>query len=187
MLLISGHNDSVALYEANSIRGPGWDLALKTDAEENTQRLAAEEIINHPLFTKAYDYDYALIKLSKRLNLADVDVTPICLPPATTYDSFGLDGIKLTVAGWGLADEKAKASTRLLQKLDISYIPYETCKGEMYTKSMTRRMFCAGHLEGERDACSGDSGGPLVHQVASKQFWQMGVVSWGKLREDFFI
>ncbi|CAL8129048.1 unnamed protein product [Orchesella dallaii] len=177
MTVMAGGRD-VALGLEGSIRGPGWDAAKKSDADEGSIRLEAEEIINHPLFTEAYNFDYALIKLKKKVNLADSDLTPVCLPPATTYDSFNLEKKISTVAGWGLADEKAKGSTRVLQKLDVPYIKWPLCK-KFFPKYLTDRMICAGFTEGVKDACSGDSGGPLVHQLPNKQFWQVGIVSWG--------
>ncbi|CAL8129091.1 unnamed protein product [Orchesella dallaii] len=177
MLMLAGAQN-VELGQAGSIRGPGWEAAKKTDEDEATIRLEAEEIIYHPLFNVKYNYDYALIRLKKKVDLGDSDITPVCLPPANTFDEFGLDGKNFTVAGWGFADEKAKGSTRLLQKLDMPYIDWPTCK-TFYVKHLTERMICAGFLDGIKDACTGDSGGPLVHQLENKQFWQMGVVSWG--------
>ena len=40
-------------------------------------------------------------------------------------------------------------------------------------------MFCAGHREGEIDACKGDSGGPFVCNQADGRFDLIGVISWG--------
>ncbi|ODM92213.1 Coagulation factor X, partial [Orchesella cincta] len=170
----------VELGEKGSTRGPGWDEAKKSDDDENTLRFEVEEVIMHPLFTKLYDYDFALLRLKGKVDIADSDSpTPICLPPVNTLDSFNLDGKQLTVSGWGLADENAKGSTRLLQKLDVPYISSSQCSS-FYKNLITERMMCSGFEDGEQDACTGDSGGPLIHQVESKQWWQMGVVSFGE-------
>ncbi|CAL8129049.1 unnamed protein product [Orchesella dallaii] len=171
---------NVTLGQKGSTRGPGWDAVKKTDADEKTLRFEVEELIMHPLFTKLYDYDFALLRLKKKIKLDESDSpTPICLPPANTFESFDLKGKILTVSGWGLADEHAKASTRLLQKLDVPYIPSKKCL-KFYKKLITPRMMCSGFEGGEKDACTGDSGGPLIVQAKAKQWWQMGIVSFGE-------
>lgn len=38
------------------------------------------------------------------------------------------------------------------------------------------RMFCAGYVEGGKDACHGDSGGPIV----DKNGQLVGIISWGR-------
>lgn len=57
------------------------------------------------------------------------------------------------------------------------YLPifdFDQCSEVFKDKTITNRMFCAGYLDGARDACIGDSGGPLV---VNKQLF--GIVSWG--------
>jgi len=39
-------------------------------------------------------------------------------------------------------------------------------------------MFCAGDLEGKKDACKGDSGGPAVAEIQGRATL-LGITSWG--------
>ena len=39
-------------------------------------------------------------------------------------------------------------------------------------------MFCAGDLEGQKDACKGDSGGPVVCRHHTQNYVVHGVLSW---------
>lgn len=168
--------------EEGSIRSSGYNAAKKTDADEHAQRYKVVDIINHPFFTEQYDYDFALLKLDKKINLGEASSpTPICLPPANTFDSMmsSFKGKNMTVSGWGMADEKAGGTTRILQKLDVPWMEFSKCK-EFYGDLMTRRMICLGFEQGVKDACTGDSGGPLVFKTATKQWQQFGIVSWGK-------
>ncbi|CAL8121400.1 unnamed protein product [Orchesella dallaii] len=162
----------VELGQLGSIRGAGYDMDDKTDADEKTQRFGVAEVILHPLFTVKYDYDFALLRLDRKIDLADSDApTPVCLPPVTTFDSLDLTGANFTVSGWGLAHEKAGGTTRLLQKLVVPFLSREKCE-QFLPNQLTNRMICFGYEDGKKDACSGDSGGPLVYQLPCKQWWQ---------------
>lgn len=169
----------VALGEEGSTRGSGHDLKPVTDEDEKTQRHRVAEIIQHPLFNEQYDFDFALLRLEKKIDLGAADApTPICLPPPNKFaETF--EDTKPWVVGWGMPAENAGSTTRVLQKLEIPIIPLKTCQGWL-GKVVTQRMICAGYEEGKKDACTGDSGGPLILKQENKQWWQIGIVSWGE-------
>jgi len=75
--------------KAGSIQASGWNETQKTDAQEKTQRFKVDAILGHPLFTDTYDYDVALLKLDRKIDLVHPDApTPICLPPLGTTESY---------------------------------------------------------------------------------------------------
>ena len=123
-----------------------------------------------------------LLKLKKPVKLRDKgsgnEVIPVCLPKVGD-EKVDLSGKKATISGWGLADEKAGATTKILQKLDIPIIDWKKCQHLLSEFGFSENMFCAGYEEGGKDACQGDSGGPLVLKKDDK-FVQIGVVSWGE-------
>jgi V8-like Glu-specific endopeptidase len=172
-------SEKIKLGDEGSMQGRGHEFAQTTDEKEGTQRFKVVEIINHPLFTPGYDYDIALLKLDRKIDLKSADApTPICLPPAASYKETYV-GLSPTVVGWGLADEVAGATTRLLQKLDVPVIDLDRCR-KIMPHELTDRMLCAGFEDGKKDACTGDSGGPLSIKQANKQWVQVGIVSWGE-------
>eukprot|EP00547_Thalassionema_nitzschioides_P010936 CAMPEP_0194262470 /NCGR_PEP_ID=MMETSP0158-20130606/46563_1 /TAXON_ID=33649 /ORGANISM="Thalassionema nitzschioides, Strain L26-B" /LENGTH=294 /DNA_ID=CAMNT_0039002629 /DNA_START=32 /DNA_END=915 /DNA_ORIENTATION=+ len=77
-------------------------------------------------------------------------------------------------------------STRILQEVNVNYIPETICnEGSAYdgeVRDLT--MFCAAGIG--KDSCQGDSGGPLFRRTGN-EFEQVGVVSWGRgcSREKF--
>jgi len=170
---------NVELGQEGSIRGSGWNAKKVSDADEHTQRFRVAEIIQHPLFTEKYDYDFALLRLERKIDLASADSpTPICLPPPNIRTETW-EGTSPWVVGWGMPDENAGGTTRVLQKLSVPIIPNGKCSKWM-PGLVTERMVCAGYEEGKKDACTGDSGGPLILKQANKQWWQIGIVSWGE-------
>lgn len=62
----------------------------------------------------------------------------------------------------------------VLLSVDLPIISLSKCR-EVFDDQVTDRMFCAGFVDGGKDACMGDSGGALVFN--HKQY---GIVSWGR-------
>ncbi|KAK7886877.1 hypothetical protein WMY93_026498 [Mugilogobius chulae] len=95
---------------------------------------------------------------------------PISLPTGCPYD-----GLLCSVSGWGKTstEEGAILPTRL-QCLDVPVLSDAECE-KAYPGMISRRMMCAGYLDGGRDACNGDSGSPLVCYEEVH-----GLVSWGQ-------
>ncbi|MEO0939331.1 MAG: serine protease [Pseudomonadota bacterium] len=75
------------------------------------------------------------------------------------------EGLTFAARAFGLRQEETEAVWQSL----ITYV----------REPMTENMLCSGTFEGGKGACSGDSGGPLVVQLASGDYIQAGVVSWG--------
>lgn len=49
---------------------------------------------------------------------------------------------------------------------------------------ITDNMVCSGYTDRPRGSCRGDSGGPLMVQLPDQSFVQIGVVSWGDMRDN---
>ncbi|XP_053736309.1 trypsin-like [Synchiropus splendidus] len=140
-------------------------------AYEGTEQLMkTDTIIWHPDYDyQTLDFDIMLIKLFHPVTVTKT-VAPISLPTGCPYP-----GLVCSVSGWGdtaMGDE-VYMPTRL-QCLDVPVVSDEECE-RAYPDMITRRMMCAGYMDGGRDACNGDSGSPLVcfDEVH-------GLVSWGQ-------
>ncbi len=113
-------------------------------------------------------------------------------------DNLEEPGRTTTVTGWGtlrairegkdfVTQETVRPNdpryfTDRLMEVDVPLVSEEVCR-EAYRGSSSKvdgRVLCAGLREGGKDSCQGDSGGPLVTRSASGQFFQIGVVSFGK-------
>nr|XP_034836843.1 trypsin-7-like [Maniola hyperantus] len=118
----------------------------------------------HPLWTaknKAhpFDYDYQLLELDEDLKF-DENVQPVKL--AHMEDM--VVGKVVTVTGWGNTKENGPYSN-VLRAVRVPIISKENCQQvpfPYFRGALTPRMFCAGFVEGKKDACQGDSGGPAV-------------------------
>ncbi|XP_053182900.1 transmembrane protease serine 11G-like [Scomber japonicus] len=138
---------------------------------EGTEQLAkTDTIIWHPSYDyQTLDYDIMLIKLYNPVEVTAA-VAPISLPTGCP-----VGGLPCSVSGWGntALDGEVNMPTRL-QCLDVPVTDEQDCENA-YPGMITRRMFCAGYMDGGRDACNGDSGSPLV--CLGEVY---GLVSWGQ-------
>ncbi|XP_030751258.1 trypsin-1-like [Sitophilus oryzae] len=116
-----------------------------------------------------YDYDIAILKLSRPLTLG-VGVAIVQLP-ATTDDIIA--GEEASATGWGLTDSNGTTLPEQLRVVVLPQITTQTCKN-YYGSYITDTMFCAGYKTGGKDTCLGDSGGPIVVDG-----YVIGITSWG--------
>ncbi|XP_041708339.2 trypsin isoform X1 [Coregonus clupeaformis] len=138
--------------------------------EGTEQLMKTQNIIWHPSYDyQTLDYDMMLIKLFHPVEITDY-VKPIPLPTGCPNA-----GLPCSVSGWGntATGEEVNMPARL-QCLDVPILEDEKCE-KAYPGMLTRRMVCAGYMDGGRDACNGDSGSGLVCLGEVH-----GLVSWGQ-------
>lgn len=105
-------------------------------------------------------------------------IRPVCIPQRDPSP-----GTWCEVSGWGAVDPlNMEILSRTIQAAAVPIIPLDTCRTDNiyggFHQPILDSMLCAGHLEGNIDACRGDSGGPLV--CANNGKWELaGIVSWG--------
>ena len=101
---------------------------------------------------------------------------PICLPdPAEDYED-----VRGLVTGWGIIKYHPlfPQHTDTLQRVNVTTMTNQQCRGIYNRTSITEFMICAGDVG--KDACRGDSGGPLTVEGPDGRYSQIGIVSWGK-------
>ncbi|MBD1557841.1 trypsin-like serine protease [Vibrio sp. S9_S30] len=160
-------------------RGPSFfEVKLggyKYGSKEGT-RFKVKRVFMHPDYVhEKFINDIAVIELStiptgfSSVNLAQ-----------NSLNQYVREGDPLTVAGLGLLQEKGK-NPKVLQEVDLPFVSKETCNalgGTFQKGDIGTSAFCAGYIEGGKDACQGDSGGPIVVNQGG-QITQLGVSSWG--------
>lgn len=149
---------------------------LNNDAD--SEQIEVEETFFHPLHQwGSLSYDFALVKLAEDSTAQTVALGEV--------SSTTLLGAPMTVVGWGDITEGG-ASSDLLQIVEVPIVDRLTCQEQLRPfesigapLTVDETMFCAGVIEGGRDACQGDSGGPIFFNDPIYGFQLMGVVSWG--------
>ncbi|KAJ7319774.1 hypothetical protein JRQ81_019285 [Phrynocephalus forsythii] len=150
----------------------------RIDLEEGSEqeRRVAEIIIHEKYSPTSVDNDIALMRLASPVNFTDY-VVPICLA-SQRFAAKVLHYVEYsTVSGWGRLLEGGATSSTLMH-MQVPRMHKAECVRHT-NFNITDNMFCAGYLNGSRDACEGDSGGP--HVTEYKDTWFLtGIVSWGK-------
>lgn len=160
---------------------PAGEHDLSKDEGDEQERPVAQVFVPDKYVPGKTDHDLALVRLARPVALTD-HVVPLCLPERS-FSERTLAFIRFSaVSGWGrLLDRGAKA--RVLMAIQVPRLMTQDCLEQARRRpgspSITDNMFCAGYLDGSKDACKGDSGGP--HATRFRGTWFLtGVVSWGE-------
>ncbi|KAK3926940.1 Mite allergen Eur m 3 [Frankliniella fusca] len=121
-----------------------------------------------------YDYDVAVLKLSKPLILDGKTTRAVDLVKAKTPVKVNT---KVVLIGWGFEDTShSLALPTSLQEVEVDSIDRGECSADYEgINTVTDRMFCV--MSENRDSCQGDSGGPAINKATGQQ---MGIISWAK-------
>ena len=122
-------------------------IAGQHDIRTNTsyeQRIPIADILIHPKYDHStYDYDHALVKLSRKATITD-RVKTICLPDHNT--SFPV-GTKCFVTGWGLLSHAGRGPKVRLPLHKVSLDSTELQYSQKYRKhcetKRTHRSMCS--------------------------------------------
>ncbi|KAM4702632.1 trypsin-3-like [Rhinophrynus dorsalis] len=141
-----------------------------TSKEEGTeQHIQVEKAYQYFYYNEYYnDHDFMMVKLAEPAQFNQY------VQPIKFATSCPTEGTQCLVSGWGNLRTSGVQYPDVLQCLALPILSEDSCKSS-YPSQITSNMFCAGFLEGGKDACQGDSGGPLVCDGEL-----VGVVSWGR-------
>ena len=164
-------------------RRPG-SLLVKLGDKDWTRRgewpemvIRGEEVILHKQFRHgaAFNYDFAIVRLSRDVDFANDWIRPACLP-STRDQGRDYTNTTATVSGWGVTSSETRRQSSTLQAIKVNVLSHEACVGHYSRKDVTTNMLCA-RAPGA-DACYGDSGGPFTMEEGERTVL-IGVVSWG--------
>ncbi|CAG7818925.1 unnamed protein product [Allacma fusca] len=138
-----------------------------------------ERIIIHPKYNDfRLDYDAALLKLKKPLDLDFRAHVPICLP-SVGYGADDYANVNVTVAGWGITNDGKNAYVPL-QKVNMTVLYDSVCRELYPMRKIKPEKLCA--YSPYKDSCEGDSGGPLMiaqNYRKGSVYTHIGIVSSG--------
>ncbi|KFB36765.1 AGAP000571-PA-like protein [Anopheles sinensis] len=155
---------------------------LANDDKTNIQYCPIKKTIKHPDFHPGKKQnDIALAKVQKPFHLHQL-VARVSLPTSLENED---EIMKLSVAGWGRTERRAR-SEKLLHA-NVTTVPISKCR-EAYkgSKVILNTHYCAIGEAGNGieigDACGGDSGGPLYttsYISGILKYQLIGIISYG--------
>ena len=123
-----------------------------------------------------FENDIALLKLASPVTQTTIKIAAA----GDTSDSLLTAGTVTTVVGWGTTRQNLRETKDTLQQVQVVVVSNELCNSQVsYAGAIKSGMFCAGFVQGGRDACQGDSGGSIFAWLPNGSVRQVGVVSWG--------
>ncbi|EGW07253.1 Coagulation factor X [Cricetulus griseus] len=174
------HKDYVLQPDGVSCKPKGEHDFSEKDGPEQVRRVV-QVIIPDKYIPGKIDHDIALLRLHRPVTFTDY-VVPLCLPERAFSEST-LSRIRFSrVSGWGQLLDRGATALELMA-VEVPRMMTQDClehaKHSSNTPKITDNMFCAGYVDGTKDACKGDSGGP--HATHYRGTWYLtGVVSWGE-------
>jgi len=138
------------------------------------------EVVLHEQGDNPIDNNIALIRLANKVDITD-SVRPICLPTRKdqNQDQSEMDGVNVTVVGWG-EDPNQHDYERILQtRLDTRIsLPEEYYP---YCHPKTHPSVVCTYAHGDETVCWEDYGGPLMIQKSNGRWTALGTISffWG--------
>lgn len=153
-----------------------FGLNILNGTNVNFQVYRPEKIFIHEKFNQTKPLnDIALIKLSKRVNLAN-HVSTLCLPDK---DSDSVISKPALITGWGKTEEKVTIQTKTLRQTTLKIINGDNICSKFYQKFDTSSLYCAYDVSanGRTGPCTGDSGGSLFVNEGGKYF-SYGILSF---------
>ncbi|KAL4240876.1 hypothetical protein ACF0H5_001661 [Mactra antiquata] len=147
------------------------------DRKDSTEALHhVKQIFMHPAYDNiTLENDIALLRLEEPI-IYNERVKPICVPP-TRYRVVPINYPCYTT-GWG--DTRGTGNRLVLNQAMMPIISGYFCsRNDWYgSRFIAGLTFCAGYMDGSKDACTGDSGGPFNCKYDGKWYVQ-GIASWG--------
>lgn len=149
IIMISRHK-YLPIFSPCSRYSPS-DLQVRvgsTKLYEGGQLIDVEKcIINYNWSSITMNNDFALLKLSEKLNFSS-RIAPILLPRRNEKIA---DGTKCSVSGWGLTQNSSESRENLRQ-VTVPIVNQEKCSTAYSNVNVvTKSMICAGYMEGGRD------------------------------------
>ncbi|XP_076241009.1 trypsin-2 [Calliopsis andreniformis] len=133
------------------------ELQLNKDTSTG-QRKGVDAITIHEKFNlQTLQNDIALLTLKAPFKFT-LEIKPA---PLSTHPP--IPNTMCQVAGWGYPSDDFPVLNNDLMYVDLPILKQDMCKKLLVNiTDMPAGMFCAGYLEGMKDACQGDSGGGMV-------------------------
>ncbi|XP_023287913.1 transmembrane protease serine 9 [Orussus abietinus] len=156
---------------------PGRFRLAGYEESETVEEYRVKSLHVHENFdTTKFDNDIGLIELETPVDM-NVKKRLICLPVDKYVNYSGMVG---TAVGWGKASISNPSLPVIALKVSLLILTNEECARSCHERmQITENMFCAGYLDGGKDACDGDSGGPLQVTRDYDSYELAGIVSWG--------
>lgn len=156
-----------------------WSGVHDTKKRNFNEKHKVKQLIRHDGYSQYHnDNDICLVELQDEINFNKA-ASFGCLGDLNERVEDVYD--QCYVAGGGLTQYDGKKSD-FIQSIKVNIFSHEQCiAGSKYKKYHVKDSieFCAGYMEGGKDACQGDSGGPLVCVNSKNEPVIHGLVSWG--------
>lgn len=161
------------------IKAGEWKLL--SPSEKPVQVRPAAAVARHPQFSiQTLSNDLAIIVTSQAFTFDD-HVDKICLPATSkpTYDQSS----NCVVTGWGRKQLKAPIPGSVLHKVDVTFIPEDTCESNLRTTNLGKyfilnKGFSCALPKNPSDLCKVDVGSPIACDRGDGHYELAGVNSW---------